>query len=111
MRIWGREPALVISGVGAVLTVLAALNLSWLSAGAAAAITSLVSAGVVAATTRPLAPALFTGLVSAAAALFAQYGLHLEDKLIAAISAAVLVGFALFGIRPQVSPAPAALDR
>lgn len=104
MKIWGREPALIISAVGALLTVLAALNLSWLDAGAAAAITALVSAGIIAATTRPLAPALFTGVVTAGAALVSAYGFDLGDDLVAAITAAVLVACALFGIRPQVSP-------
>src|SRR4051812_45541609 len=104
MKIWGREPALIISAVGALLTVLAALNLSWLDAGAAAAVTALASAGIIAATTRPLAPALFTGVVAAAAALVSAYGFDLGDDLVAAITAAVLVACSLFGIRPQVSP-------
>lgn len=107
MRIWGREPALIISAVGALLTVLAALNLPWLDAGAAAAITALVSAGIIAATTRPVAPALFTGIVTATAALVAQYGFDLSNELVAAVSAAVLVFCALFGIRPQVTPTDA----
>lgn len=103
--IFGREPALIMGAVGAFFTVLAALGLPWLDAGAAAAITALVSAGIIAATTRPVAPALYTGVATAAAALAAEYGLHLSDKLVAAVAAALLAGFALFGIRPQVTPA------
>ncbi|WP_433368337.1 hypothetical protein ACQPZX_41365 [Actinoplanes sp. CA-142083] len=104
MKIFGREPALVISAVGAVVTLLVSLNLDWLSAGAGAAVIAFLTAVVIAATTRPIAPALFTAVVSAGAALFAQYGLHVSDAVVAAISGVVLVGFALFGIRPQVTP-------
>lgn len=102
--IFGREPALIISAVGTIVTLAVALNLPGLSAGAGAAITALVTAAIIAATTRPIAPALFTGVVTAGAALFAQYGLDVSDEVVAAVSGVVLVGFALFGIRPQVTP-------
>lgn len=105
MRIFGREPALIIGAVGSVLTVLAALNLPWLSAGAAAAITALATAGITAWATRPVAPALYVGVVTAGAALVAEYGFHVSDGVIAALSGAVVAGFALFGVRPQVTPA------
>jgi hypothetical protein len=105
MKIFGREPALIISAFGAVATLLVSLNLDWLSAGAGAAVTTAATAAVIAWTTRPVAPALFTAVVSAGAALFAEYGLHVADATVAAISGVVLVGFALFGIRPQATPA------
>jgi hypothetical protein len=104
MKIFGREPALIISAVGTLVTLLVALNIPGLSAGAGAAITTFVSAVIIAATTRPVAPALFTAVVAAGAALFAEYGLNLSDGVVAAISSVVLVGFSLFGIRPQVTP-------
>lgn len=104
VKLFGREPSLVIGAVGSVLTVLAALNLPGFSAGAAAALTALVSAAVIAFTTRPVAPALYTGVITAGAALLAEYGLHLSDGLVAAISAATLALFALAGVRPQVTP-------
>lgn len=105
MKIFGREPALVIGAVGALLTVLAALNLPGVTAGAAAAITALIAAAVTAWTTRPVAPALFTGVIAAGAVLLAEYGYHVPDGTVAAIGGAVVAGFALFGIRPQVVPA------
>jgi len=105
MKIFGREPALVIAAIGTVVTLLVALNIPGLDAGAGAAVTAFITAVVIAATTRPVAPALFTAVVAAGAALFAEYGLNLSDGLVAAISSVVLVGFALFGIRPQVTPA------
>jgi hypothetical protein len=105
MRILGREPALVIGAAGSLLTVLAALNLPGMSAGAAAAVTALITAAVTAWATRPVAPALYVGVVAAGAALIAEYGYHVSDHVIAALSGAVLAGFALFGVRPQVTPA------
>lgn len=107
MKLLGREPALIISAIGSFVTVLAALNIPGVTAGAAAAITAFVSAIIIAITTRPWAPALFTGVVAAGASLFAEYGLHVSDGVVAAIGGLILAGFALFGIRPQVTPAAA----
>lgn len=104
MRILGREPALVIGAIGSLLTVAAALNIPGISAGAAAALTALVSAAVIAFTTRPVAPALYTGAVAAGVAVLAEYGFNVSDSVVAALSGAVLAGFALFGVRPQVTP-------
>jgi hypothetical protein len=103
VKIFGREPAAFIAAIGSILTVLAALNLSFLNAGQAAAIIAVLAAAVLAWTTRPIAPALLTGFVTAAAALFAEYGLDLSSEFVAAISAAVLSIFA-FITREQVSP-------
>lgn len=105
MKIFGREPALVIGVIGAVLTTLAALNITGVDAGAAAAITAFVSACIIAATTRPAAPALFTGVVAAGAALLTEYGLNVSDGVVAAVSSTVLAVFALVA-RGQVSPKP-----
>ena len=102
-KIFGREPALVVGAIGSVLTVVAALNLDFLSAGQAAALTALISAGIIAATTNPKAPALFTGVWSAAVALFAEYGLELSDELVASVTCATVAIFALI-TREQVSP-------
>jgi hypothetical protein len=103
MKIFGREPAAFIAAVGSVLTVLAALNIEFINAGQAAAITSALSALVIAWLTRPIAPALLTGFVSAAAALFAEYHLVVSDEVVGGVSAAVLSLFA-FITRPQVAP-------
>lgn len=105
MKIFGREPAVVIGAFGSLMTLVVALKVPGLSAGAGAAITSAVTAVIIAWTTRPVAPALFTAVVAPVAALFAEYGLHVSDNVVAAITAVILSGFVLFGIRPQVSPA------
>lgn len=104
MKIFGREPALIVGFIGAVLAVLVSLELPWMNAGQAAAIVAVVTGLITAATTRPVAPGLFAGLVAAFAALFAQYGLNLTDAKVAAVTGLVLAGFALFGVRNQVTP-------
>lgn len=100
-----REPATIIGIVGSVLTAAAAMGLDFLSAGQAAAIVAFLSAGLIAARTRPVAPGLFVAAGSALVAIMAEYGLHLTDAWVGFLTALVLGGFALFGIRPQVAPA------
>lgn len=104
MKIFGREPALIIGFVGAVLAALAGMNLSFLTAGQAVALTSAVAAVLIAVTTRPIGPSLFVAAFTAVAAFFGEYGLHWSDATISGIGAVILAGFALFGIRPAVTP-------
>ncbi len=107
MKVFGREPALWLGLIGAVLTTLVSLNQPWLSAGAAAAIMVAITAVATAFLTRPVAPALFVAAFGAIAALFAEYGTTLPEGLVAGISSLILAGFALAGVRPQVTPTPA----
>lgn len=104
MRIFGREPALIIGAFGALVTLLVSLNIPGLSAGQGAAITSFVTAAAIALTTRPVAPALFTAVVAPTAALFAEYGMHVADSVVVSITSVILAVFALFGVRSQVYP-------
>lgn len=104
MKIFGREPALIIAFIGAVLTWLAGMNVDFLTAGQAVAATTAVTAVIIAITTRPMAPGLYVAAVSAGAALFAEYGLHWSDAAVTGLGGIVLAGFALFGIRDQVTP-------
>jgi hypothetical protein len=99
-----REPALIIGIVGSVLTSAAALNIQWLPPAAAAGIVAFLTAVVIAVRTRPVAPALYVAAGSALVAVMAQYNLHLSDAWVGFLTSLVLGGFALFGIRPQVSP-------
>lgn len=103
IKIFGREPAAWIATVGAVLVAVAALGVPFLSAGQAAAVTAVVAALILVATTRPVAPGLVTGVVTAGAALLAEYGLQVDDATVAAISGATLAVFALI-TRQQVEP-------
>ncbi len=102
--IFGKEPALIISFVGAVIAALAGMKLEFLNAGQAVALTSAVAAVLIAVTTRPVGPSLFVAAFTAVAALFGEYGLHWSDAMISGVGAVILAGFALFGIRPQVTP-------
>ncbi len=102
--LFGREPALVLGFIGTVLTFLAGVGMPGLTAGAAAAIVALLTAIVTAALTRPIAPALYTGIITAAVALGSEYGLNVSEGTVAGLSSVVLAAFALFGIRSQVSP-------
>lgn len=110
MKIFGREPAAVIAAVGSIITVLAAMSLSWLNAGQAAALTGAIAAVILVLTTRPIAPGLVTGVVTAGAALLAEYGLHASDALVGALTAATLAVFALL-TRQQVEPKETAVTR
>lgn len=105
MKIFGKEPALIIGFVGAVMAVLVGANVPGLSAGAGVAITAAVAAIITAFTTRPVGPSLYVGAVVAVAAVLAEYNLPISDNLLAALGGVVMAGFALFGIRPQVTPA------
>lgn len=115
MKIFGREPTLIIAFIGAVLTWLAGLNLDWINAGQAAAITTAITGVVIAVTTRPIAPGLFVAAFGAVASLFAEYGTSWSEATVTSVGAIILAGFALLGIRPQVTPAadpaPTALSR
>jgi len=115
IRIFGREPALWIALIGAVLTWLAGFELDGLSTGQAVAAVGALTGIVTALTTRPWAPGLFVAAVSALAALFAEYGLHWSEAAVTGLGGIILAAFALFGIRPQVTPAadpaPTALTR
>lgn len=103
--IFGREPALIIGLIGALVTWAAGLGLDFLDAGQAVAVTTAVTGLIIAATTRPVAPALYVAAVAALGALFAEYGLNWSDAAITGLGGIILAGFALFGIRPQVTPA------
>lgn len=98
-----REPAVVVGFCGAVLTALAD-HVPYLSTGAAAAIIALITASVMAYTTRPVTPALFVGVLTAAVALVAEYGVVVSDDVVSKLTAVLLAGLALVGVRPQVTP-------
>jgi hypothetical protein len=100
-----REPALWLGLIGTALTWLAGFNLDGLDTGQATAITTALTGIVTAVLTRPVAPGLFVAAVGAIASLFAEYGLHLPEAQVTGLGMIVLAGFALFGIRPQVTPA------
>lgn len=106
--IFGREPALVISFIGATLAMLVSFNVGLTSEQAALWVGALTAlAGVVTAIlTRPWQPGAFTAAVAALAALATGYGLELPAGAIGTINALVLAGLALI-TRGEVSPVQA----
>lgn len=109
MRIFGREPALVIAAISAGLSLLVTFNvgLTGEQAGALVAVISGALAAVTAAMTRPIAPSAFTGLVAAAVALLSSYGFSVAPETVGALNAVTLAVLGLL-TRGQVSPTPAA---
>jgi hypothetical protein len=103
--IFGREPALVIAFATAVIMWAVSLGLDWLNAGQATAAVAVVAAAVMAWTTRPIGPGVFVTLLAAVAALFAEYQLHWSDAAVTGLGAIIVAGFALYGVRDQVTPA------
>lgn len=105
MKILGREPALIIAFASAVIMWAVSLGLDWLNAGQATAAVAVVAAIVMAITTRPIGPGVFVAGLSAVAALFGEYQLHWSDASVTGLGAIIMAGFALYGVRAQVTPA------
>jgi hypothetical protein len=113
MKFFGREPTLVIQTISAGMAILVAFGMPGLSAGQAALIVAVLNGALGAANAlmvRPLAPAAFTGLVAACAALLGAYGFGVPQEAVGAISAGVIAVLVLL-TRGQVSPVPAGSDR
>ncbi len=106
MKIFGREPALIIAIISAGLSLLVTFNvgLSSEQAGAIVAVTSAVFAVITAAITRPIAPSAFTGLVAAVVALLASFHFNVAPETVGSLNAFVLAVL-VFITRGQVSPA------
>jgi hypothetical protein len=106
MKLFGREPTLVIQSISALLAVFVAVGIPNLSAEQAGLIIAVLTAslGVFnALLVRPVSPAAFTGFVAAGAALLTSYGLELSQEVVGSVSAAVVVLLALF-VRGQGTP-------
>ncbi|AZM51749.1 hypothetical protein DMA15_03450 [Streptomyces sp. WAC 01529] len=107
MKVFGREPALIVNSVGAILSLVVAFNvgLSSAQAGWVVAAISAVFAAIAAALTRPIAPAAFTGLVAVVASTVAAFGFDVSDGVVASVNGIVIAGL-MFLTRGQVSPIP-----
>ncbi|MEU4154710.1 hypothetical protein [Streptomyces antimycoticus] len=106
MKIFGREPVIVLNCLSAVLGLIVALGFTGLTADQAGAIVAAVSAilgGIAAAMTRPVAPQAFTAIVAAGATAVAAFGYDVSQATIGAINTLVLAGLTLL-TRAQVTP-------
>lgn len=106
----GKEPALLIGFVGAVLTALSG-HVSFVHAGIPPLVVAVLTALLVAWRTEPKTPALFVGVLTATVALFGAYGFHMSDVTVAGLTGVLLAGLALVGVRAQASPVVAAPSR
>lgn len=108
MKIFGREPTVYITFIGAVLAYLVTYNIDGLSTVQAAAVMSALSAIVAlvnAIVVRPVTPAVVNGAVVALTGLVVAYGFNVTPEQVAALQAIGLAALGLFAVRPQVVPA------
>ncbi|MFI9244135.1 hypothetical protein ACIGXF_16455 [Streptomyces sp. NPDC053086] len=106
MRLFGREPVVILNCLSAVLGLIVSLGFTGLTADQAGAIVAAVSAilgATAAAVTRPIAPQAFTAVVAAGAVLVAAFGYDVGQATIGAINTVVLAGLTLL-TRAQVTP-------
>ena len=106
MKIFGREPVVVLNTLSAALGLIVSLGITGLSAEQAGAIVAAVSAilgAIAAAMTRPIAPQAFTAVVAAGAVLVATFGYEVSQGTVGAINTLVLAVLTLL-TRAQVTP-------
>lgn len=112
MKIFGREPALWVAGIAAVLGLVASFGVPWLTDTQDTVIVALIDAGAgvfIAVRTRPIAPGVFLVFVSAVTAVLTAYGVAVSQHTVGAVDLVVLAVLALL-TRGQVSPVmPAAV--
>ena len=106
MKIFGREPVVVLNTLSAVLGLIVSLGVTALTAEQAGAVVAVVSAvlgGIAAAMTRPVAPQAFTTIVAAGATAVAAFGFEVGQETVGAVNTFVLAVLTLL-TRVQVSP-------
>jgi len=112
MKIFGREPTLWLQAISAALAFFVTFGWSGLSATQAGATVAVLAAiiGVLNAwRVRPIAPAIFTTVVTTGAALLSTYGLDFPQERIGQFQLAVVAVMALL-TRVQVTPAVKVVD-
>lgn len=103
--IFGREPALVLSVISAGLSLLVTLptGLTVTMAGVIVTFISAAFAAITAWTTRPIAPAIYTGLITAGADVLAAFHYEVSTATLGAVNTAA-VALLMFITRGQVTP-------
>lgn len=106
MKIFDREPVVVLNTLSAMLGLIVTLGITSLTAEQAGAVVAAVSAilgGIAAAMTRPVAPQAFTAIVAAGATAVAAFGYEVSQESVGAINTLVLAVLTLL-TRVQVTP-------
>lgn len=114
IKIFGRDPALALALISAVIGLLVTFNFTWLSDNQALAITGVVTTGfgiLTALATRPIAVTAFTTAVASLVVLVTAYGLEVPREFVGAAQALVVTVLAFFArekITPNHDPRPLA---
>jgi len=106
MKIFGREPVVVLNTLSAILGLIVSLGVTSLTAeqaGATVAVVSAILGGIAAAMTRPIAPQAFTAIVAAGATAVAAFGYEVSQGTVGAVNTVVLAALTLL-TRVQVTP-------
>lgn len=104
---FGREPALYIQTLGALLAVAVGFAVPGLNDTMAAVIMGIATAAAgvwTAFHVKPVAPTVFTSLIIAGAALFVELGTQVSQQQVALIVAAATTVMTLI-LRAQITPA------
>ncbi|MFK0062610.1 hypothetical protein ACIQTN_25710 [Streptomyces werraensis] len=106
MKPFGREPALWLNSLSAILGLIVTFNvgLTEEQAGWTVAGVSAILGAIAAALTRPIAVQAFTTLVATLASAVAAFGYEVQPTTTAAING-VILAVLMFITRGQVSPA------
>lgn len=113
MKLFGREPALVIGVIVAIISLGGTLGFHFLSvdqAGLWIGVVDAVAAIGMVITVRPVQPGIYTYAIGAIVALAAGYGLSFGAEQVNAINALVVPILALL-TRGQVSPIESAITK
>lgn len=105
-KLFGREPALWIAVIQSALMLLFTLGVPGIDGGFAAAITLVLTAAAsvwTAFAVRPVAPAIFTGLIVALVQLFSRWGLDWSEVQVSSVTGFVALVVTLV-IRGQSTP-------
>lgn len=105
-KIFGREPAYVFAAIVSLISLVGTFGFNLFTpenAAAAVIVVNSAAAILVAWTTRPIAPGLFSALLSAVISLGVTYGLELPQETVVALNGAIYP-LLMFISRGQVSP-------
>ena len=106
MKIFGREPTVWLQGLTAVLTFFVTFGWDQLTSKQAGLIVAVVAAALSAWNAwavKPVAPAIWTGLITSGAALLGAYGLSLNQESVGKVVLAVTAVMAII-LRQAVTP-------
>lgn len=106
--ILGREPAVLINSVVALLALFVAFGADFLTVKQAGAVEAFLAAAAtawLAFKVRPIAPTIFTGVITTGATLAAAYGFELTQEQVGSLTAASLALMTALVVRPQSTPA------